>query len=267
MIPTIRFMPEEYASESVHQDTLLVASELFRVNGFLLLENIFSPDFIKTLHASFIKRYRHYSGDGEFSDALPLGDKRHMITVELMPPFNTPLLYANPFALPIIKQILGEDCILGGFGAAVSLPEAADQSVHKDHPRLFNHAVDKLIPTYAVTMMVPLVNLTDTNGATRVWAGSHLEIDEALESIEPEDPHVSIGSCYLMDYSRLIHQGVANHSKEVRPIMYNLYSYPWFRDSKVYSVNNTRAKPDVRRSFLCSLNDNPMIFLENIICA
>jgi len=40
MIPTIRFTPEENANETVHQDTLLVASELFRVNGFLLLENI-----------------------------------------------------------------------------------------------------------------------------------------------------------------------------------------------------------------------------------
>jgi len=235
MLPTIRFTPEENASESVNPDTLLVASELFRVHGFLLLENIFSPDFIKKLHATFIKRYRHYSRDGEFPDALPLGDKRHMITVELKPPFNTPLLYANPFAFPIIKQVLGQDCILGGFGAAVSLPGAADQYVHKDHPRLFSHAVDKLIPSYAVTMMVPLVNLTDINGTTRVWTGSHLEIDEALESIDPEELHVPIGSCYLMDYSRLLHQGTANHSKEVRPIMYNLYSYPWFRDSKVYS--------------------------------
>jgi len=233
MIPKIRFTPEEYASESVNPDTLLIASELFRVNGFLLIENVFSPDFIKHLHASFVKRYRHYFYDATFPDALSLGDKRLQITVELEPPFNTPLLYANPFVFPIIKQILGLDCILGAFGAVVSLPDAAEQSPHKDHPRLFNHAVDIHIPSFAINMMLPLVNLNDINGTTRVWRGSNIASDEAIENIDPEDPHVPIGSCYIMDY-RLLHQGTANRSKEVRPILYNLYSYPWFRDSVNY---------------------------------
>ena len=162
--------------------------------------------------------------------------------MELQAPFNTTLLYANPLVFPIIKQILGEDCILGGFGAAVSLPGAADQSVHMDHPRLFNHAVDILNPCVAINMMVPLVNLTDINGTTRVWRGSHIASDEAIDNIEPEDPHVSIGSCYLIDY-RLSHQGIANRSKEVRPIMYIVYSRPWFRDTVNY-----RKQPRIQTS-------------------
>jgi len=242
MTPTIRFTPEEHASESVNPDTLLVASELFRVNGVLFLQNILSPKFIKTLHASFIKRHRHYFYDRKFRDALPLGDKRLQITVKLQTPFNTPLLYANPLVFPIIKQILGVDCILGAFGAAVSLPGAEDQSVHKDYPRLFHQPVDTLIPSFAISMMIPLVNLNDINGTTRVWRGSNIASDEGIKCIQSEDPHVPIGSCYLLDY-KLLHQGTANRSKKVRPILYNTYCRPWFRDSI-----NFRIQPTVQTS-------------------
>jgi len=36
-----------------------------------------------------------------------------------------------------------------------------------------------------------------------------------------------------MDY-KLRHYGVANRSDAVRPILYNIYSRPWFRDYKNY---------------------------------
>jgi len=194
------------------------------------------------LHASFLKRYRHYFYDRKFPDALPLGNKRLQITVKLQAPFNTPRIYANPLVFPIIKHILGPDCILGAFGAAVSLPGAEDQSVHKDYPRLFDKAVQPLIPTFAISMMIPLVNLNDISGTTRIWRGSNIASDEAIESIESEDPHVPIGSCYIFDY-KLLHQGTANRSKKVRPILYNTYSRPWFRDSI-----NFRIQPNVQTS-------------------
>ena len=242
MTPTIRFTPEEHGSETVQPDTLLIANELFRVNGFLLLQNVFSKRLIKTFQAGLVKRYSRYFHNRKFRDALPLGDKRHQITVKLQGPFNTPLLYANPLVFPIIKQILGPDCILGAFGAAVSLPGAEDQHVHKDHPRLFDRTVDTVIPSFAVSMMIPLVNLNDLNGTTRVWRGSNIASEEGIKSIEAEDPHVSIGSCYLMDY-KLLHQGTANRSKKIRPILYNTYSRPWFRDSI-----NFRMQPKVQTS-------------------
>ena len=108
-------------------------------------------------------------------------------TLVLRPPFNTPLLYANPLVFPIIQQILGRDCILGGFGAVFSLPGAPNQNVHRDFPGLFDRSVDILIPSFAINLIVPLVELNDLNGTTRVWTGSHIASERAEESVDCEE--------------------------------------------------------------------------------
>jgi hypothetical protein len=48
------------------------------------------------------------------------------------------------------------------------------------------------------------------------------------------DPVADVGDCLLVDY-RLLHMGMANRSDNVRPILYNIYQRPWFRDSKNYA--------------------------------
>lgn len=47
--------------------------------------------------------------------------------------------------------------------------------------------------------------------------------------MESQDPTAPRGSCLLMDY-RLTHQGRANRSDQVRPILTMIYHRPWFRD-------------------------------------
>jgi ectoine hydroxylase-related dioxygenase (phytanoyl-CoA dioxygenase family) len=71
-------------------------------------------------------------------------------------------------------------------------------------------------------------------GPTLVWPGSHRSPNFNPESLEPEKPMLSLGDCLLMDY-RLVHGGAANQSDQVRPILYNIYFRPWFRDYINYS--------------------------------
>ena len=233
MIPTIRFSHGEYNSQSIQQKSIDEAAALFRLSGCLILDSVFSTDLIETLHSSYTKRYRKYFQDKTHSDTRTVGDKRFMITVDIRPPFNSPFLYGNPFVLPIIKTLLGDACILGSFGSVVSLPGSKTQHAHQDHAPLFRHALDKMVPSYGITMIVPLVELNEVNGTTRVWQGSHVKIDKDVESITPSDPHVPLGSCLLTDL-RLKHQGTANRSEQVRPLLYNLYHRPWFRDTQHY---------------------------------
>jgi ectoine hydroxylase-related dioxygenase (phytanoyl-CoA dioxygenase family) len=46
-------------------------------------------------------------------------------------------------------------------------------------------------------------------------------------------PYTELGTVLLMDY-RLLHAGTENRSSRVRPILYNEYCRPWFRDSRNY---------------------------------
>jgi len=166
-----------------------------------------------------------------------------MITVDIEPPFHTPTLYANPFVIPILVDSLGIELVLNSFGSVVSLPGAPAQNVHRDHPPLFDeHAADLFAPPFAVTVIVPLVDLGERAGTTRMLPGSHVLFDDKGLIRPAFDPVAPIGSCLLMDY-RLVHQGTENRSDAVRPIFYVVFSRPWFRDY----VNYEKQEPIVMR--------------------
>ncbi len=229
-LPAVRFGLAELDDPAVLARTSVLAAAAFRDNGVLLIENAFSTAFIDKLHAAYTDEYRAYFLDLDYPDALNVGDKRTMITVAFAPPFNDPDLYASPLVLPIIRRLLGERCILGSFGSVTSLPGSDLQHMHADHPRLFDDdPVDAAMPPFAITMIVPLVDLNETNGTTRVYPGSHKAPIPTAKSMAHCDPVASRGACLLMDY-RLFHGGTPNRSAAVRPILYNVYYRPWFRD-------------------------------------
>lgn len=234
-VPSLRFSPDEHESGAPAPQTLRDAVALFRQHGCIVLDNTFTADFIRQLHDRYLERYRHYFEDRSHGDALKIGPGRYQITVELKPPFNTPMIYANPLVFPIVGELLGPSCILGVFGSVLSLPGADAQHVHRDHPQLYDDdAVNAASPAFAVTMMVPMVALDERTGTTRMWVGSHLVPDVEARALPFDDPMVAVGGCVLFDL-RLMHGGLANTSEIVRPMLYNAYYRPWFVDSRNYT--------------------------------
>jgi len=235
---------------SEHLPLVQEAAELFVEHGCLLVRRALDPDYVARLHRAYLETYHPYFEDRDFSDALNVGDKRTQVTVEIEGLFNSPQLYANAFLLPVLKLVLGEELILGGFGSVVSLPGAAEQHAHRDHPNIYELTeteateawVDMLLPPYALNLIVPLVPLDAVNGTTRLWPGSHLVVKSRTQQMPSVDPAADPGDCLLVDY-RLLHGGTANCSQSPRPILYNLYCRAWFRDSR-----NFRKQRPVRVS-------------------
>jgi Ser/Thr protein kinase RdoA (MazF antagonist) len=211
------------------------AKELFEENGVLLIQNLFSKELIAELNRSFFQQYSAYLEDTSHADALDVGVRRKMVTVNLQAPFNTPELYGNPLLMHLMKDLLGKDFVLGSFGAVVALPGAEQQHIHQDHPALFeDETLDLQLPSFAITVVVPLIDLTPATGSTQVWKGSHrLSPSAALEDKYSSVPFVSTGSCYLMDY-QLWHGGTPNLSDQVRPILYIVYYRSWFQEAVNY---------------------------------
>ena len=96
------------------------------------------------------------------------------------------------------------------------------------------------MPPHGVVVVVPLVNLSDVNGATQFLAGSHLiEGNLAQEDLKSLDA-ASTGrivtlsaqrsSVILFDL-RTRHRGGANTGGAARPILYMSYVRDWFRDT------------------------------------
>jgi ectoine hydroxylase-related dioxygenase (phytanoyl-CoA dioxygenase family) len=144
--------------------------------------------------------------------------------------FNSPAVYANPQIAPIIPDVLGGSMILGGLVSTCSLPGSQNMRVHKDHTALFPESENPDgLPSFTVTAVVPMRGFTQEAGTTRVWKRSHNCSRRVAAKMEWQDPLCPQGSILLMDY-RLTHQGRANQSDRVRPILTMIYHHPWFRD-------------------------------------
>ena len=230
-LPLIRLSDKELTTSTLDHATRLLVRQVFSSKGVLAIENAFAPEFIVSLKNAFLSDYARHLIDRATDETLKVGDKRIMVPVEIAGAFNTPQLYANAIVFPLVQGTLGAECVLGTFGAVTALPGADDQHIHRDHPFLFQEeAIDTAMPAYAVTVIVPLVDINEHHGTTRVWPGSHRvwSDDEAIQ-LPSEDPVAQFGSCILMDY-RLFHQGTANRSEQMRPIFYLSYHRPWFKD-------------------------------------
>jgi hypothetical protein len=234
--------------------TLQQAAALFLENGCVVLKNAFDVEVVRQLQVEFTAGYRQYFEDRQFPDALRVGDRRTMVTVRVEGSFNSPAVYANSRTFGLLKYLLSDAMILGSMGAVAALPGAQWQHQHRDHANIFDTTMvypggDRcypVLPPYAITLVLPLVPLDEMTGSTRLWPGSHLVLDSHALDGAPADPTVGLGDCYLMDY-RLMHGGMPNRSDIVRPILYNVYYRPWFRDYQNYPLQSPLAMTETER--------------------
>lgn len=244
--PSIKFTSEELVRGIPKQTSINQAVNLYNHFGYVLIEDLFSEEYINELHGSFKENYSKYFMDDIFDDSLQVGDKRSMITIKLKGPFNKPDYYGNPLILPILSCLLGKDLILFSLGAVLSLPGAQAQHTHRDLPSLFeDENIDSLLPRFSITLGIPLIEMNEVNGTTRVYGNTHRDNNE-LSDIDKKkgiSPTIQKGSCILFD-GRVFHEGTPNNSKNARPLMYNVYSRSWFRDCNNYSKQASMAIED-----------------------
>ncbi len=235
VVPTLLYTPAETSDGLPRPEKLALAASMFNRYGVLQVDNAFPVDLIQRLRDAFFERYTSYFRKDDHPDALRLGDRRYMLTVDMEEPFNDPALFASPLVLPIFQKLLGDDCVVGAFTSVISLPGSKNQSLHKDHPALYpSTRWHHRLPSFAIQLIVPLVPLDDVVGTTRVIKGSHTVPASDAKKMEMQDPFVPLGSCLINDY-RLSHHGLGNRSNKVRPILTIIYNRPWFRDYVNYS--------------------------------
>lgn len=204
-------------------------AQKLRDDGFLVLDRLFPPELIARLHDEMLARTPDMAAEADGRRLYKqVGEGRFMIPVELSGPFLDPTLYANPLLLHLLSGLLGPDLLIDSFTCVTALPGAADQRIHADHPDLFPEAPERRAEAgcHAVNVAVPLIDLDEAVGTTAILPRSHAGEGAG----EPHLPYVARGGCFLMDY-RVRHGGTANRSDRPRPILYIVYSRPWFTDS------------------------------------
>jgi tetratricopeptide (TPR) repeat protein len=233
-MPRIAFSNDECRSGEAPSDKTALGARLFETHGVLQIDNAFPPELIQQLQQAFFERYEPYFYEGEHPDALYLGDKRYMLTVDLDELFGSDAVLNNPIVMPVLRRVLGDACVLGAFTAVISLPGSRDQRLHKDHPPLFPDTEwHHTLPSFAAQIIVPLIPLNQVSGTTRVYKGTHRTSTSTAEDGAHQDPTVPLGGCLITDY-RCAHRGLGNRGDVVRPILTLIYNRRWFRDFKNY---------------------------------
>ena len=211
----------------------------YHKDGYVLIESFLDEKRVSKLAAHYEKNYTSLSSAELQQRHAAVGDQRYMITAAIKGPLNSPELYANETLMPVMSELLGNHFIISSFGSVIAFPGADAQSVHFDYPPLYqDEAVCAALPPHAVTLVVPLVNITPETGSTALWPGTHTRVGSRalLEQLVQENSfegsvclYPKLGDAFLMDF-RLIHAGTANRSEIARPILYIVYSRPWFRE-------------------------------------
>lgn len=239
--PRVQVSAAERDQGRLNADTMALLQQLFRRHGVVQIDEVFDPGFVESLHQTFLQRYQRQLDERAQQNHLQVGDKRYMLTLEMDDVFGSADFIASGMLLPVMKEILGQNCILGAYTAVISLPGSEDQQLHKDHTPLFEEQGWGLeLPCFAAQIILPLVRMDEKTGTTRCFKDTQsIPYADAVDR-PTYDPIVPQGSCLLIDYAT-VHQGLANRSSKVRPIVALAYSRPWFRD-----VWNYHLQPPMR---------------------
>lgn len=221
---------QERESGQLSPETLQLAVEQVRNNGYVLFERVLPDDLVAAMHASF----RQLLDTHVDSVAANRGANRWQMHVPFAPPFSDERVVANPFVLPIIDALVGEDCICHYLASDTPLPGSDYQEVHPDIFPLFPES-SGVLPPYSIVVNVPLVDATEENGPLEIWPGGthHYVADRSLvpalaASMQSLRVLMPAGSLLIRD-SRMWHRGTPNRSSAPRPNFTLIYSRFWLR--------------------------------------
>ncbi|MBT3270550.1 hypothetical protein HN371_25640 [Candidatus Poribacteria bacterium] len=221
----------ELDANALDPETLRLAVQQVRVNGFVVFEGVLPSDVVDELHEDFMRLFRDYTAATDDNR----GTNRYQTHLPFAAPFNAPQVITSPFALPVIKALLGDDCVCQYFASDTPMPGSEYQAVHSDIHRLFP-GMPVAPPTFAVVLNVPLVDFREDNGPVEIWpGGTHLmpedaNMHELAESMDSKPCIMPRGSLLIRDI-RMWHRGTPNRSDAPRPNMAMIHARHWLRTS------------------------------------
>ncbi len=225
----------------LHADSLELAVEQVNTNGYVVIENVIDSEKILNISLKaqdLIKQEVMLKG-------FNTGKNRLQMYLPFMHPFIDDEIIANPIALSIIDEILGNQCRCGYFASDTAFPDSDYQTVHADAWPLF-HDFTGSLPTYNLVVNIPLVDTTLENGPLEIWpGGTHLlpdhKVHSTLKGLKNKYIDVNRASSYMVSEKVLMpagsivvrdmrtwHRGTPNHSNHNRTNLAFVYSKAWY---------------------------------------
>lgn len=242
-------------------DFLQHTRKQFKKSGALWLQGVFDRECMQSLTNAFMDKYMSLNEKEhpEVRRDVGHGDRK-LYTVVMEPPFDHPDLYDSPKLFPILQTLLHRQLLIQSFGIVSACPGSKRQPLHVDHNELFEEmeGLGRMLPSYAITVAIPLIDFNEQTGTTAIWPGSHMNTNAVPDSDEEVTfenavlPSPSVGDCMLWDF-RTWHCGTPNLTDIQRPLIYLSVTRTWFEDRCNYNPVSGRYPLLVTRRFLDEL--------------
>jgi ectoine hydroxylase-related dioxygenase (phytanoyl-CoA dioxygenase family) len=200
------------------------ASEIL-AQGYTIVRDVLSPDEVATARDLLTSIFERESSIGH---QRGWHTKQHKVSYMLVQKHeffrNLPL---NPRVLPLMRKVLGENCILSSFNGLTMSPGGEAQALHLDQ---HDHVPGLVIN---INALHTLDDFTKANGCTRVVPGSHnrapgTKIDREREERDAIYLEAPAGSLIAFN-GGLIHAGSANRTERMRRCVHAYFTRPWCR--------------------------------------
>ena len=240
----VRVAPALDASDAEKKAFFTSAADCIRTNGVAILENVIPSAVIDEVLAHFKATYDLHMRPGQ--KKLFRNDQddplRAQIPVAPTGAMANPMMFANPWVMPLVHEFIGKKVIIGEMGAVISHPGSQPQYIHRDSHFLFGGIPAEFdLPPHSLNIVVPLMDVPFEMGPTEYWPGSHKRTDsDAVTATPPKRVAFKKGTAFMLD-ARLLHRGGPNNSNVVRPTVYIDYQRPWYLERSGY-----KDKPQVR---------------------
>lgn len=225
---------------ALEDGSLGTATRTFQEAGYLVLEDIYKPQWIESLRVAYdalIARYLDDKGGIGALEGTTFGKNHVGIHPALTPLWADPQLISHPIVDQVLSELLGSDYRSGYYHSNAAYPGSGVQPVHRDDGALFSGAeMNVPHPAVNIVLNIPLCDFTEENGSTEVWPGSHLIVDrnpQARKDLETratvlpsQRTNLRAGALILRDL-RMFHRGMPNQSDRVRTMLAIVYVRSW----------------------------------------
>ena len=204
------------------------------LNGYVIIENLISPEFAAEIKEDLIPRFSHDSGRNNFE-----GFKTQRLYAFFEKSLICNPLVEHPLILGCLDRIFEPNYLLSQLQAINILPGEQQQPLH--HDDLF-YRVPRPRRALGAATIWAIDEFTEENGATVVIPGSHLWDDRqpSEDDLKNLEPVVMPAGSVVLFLGTLWHAGGANQSDAARLCVSAQYCAPWCRTQENYSLSLSR---------------------------
>ena len=220
---SIDITPEERKTGQLAAGKIATAVQAMDEDGVVALRHAIDVEPVDKLAERMLADLERYQAEYEIDNNF------QGIRPPPFQPFLFPEIVFNEPAITISRAILGEGATLTSYGANTAFVGSQTQQVHADtvppQPGPYQ-------PCTLLVVNVPLIDMTEENGATIYWPGTHKDTrlhsgnrfptEEMLAEWQAKRPAERVlaqrGDLVLRDL-RLWHGGMPNRTSRHRPML------------------------------------------------